>query len=676
MTRTPDRSRPTEPLPRLLCLCLALVSLSPLLLLSGCGDGEGESGEATDAAVAAPVDSGEVPADPRDALVEIPRPSTETFEKGVREQLQEKEAELDAALADDSASHEELARAYGELARHYHVYELHAAAEAAYANAARLDPESFRWVHLLGVVQQSTGSWEEAKSSFSRALEIRPDDVPARVRRGQVLMELDRPDEARRVFEAVLSADPDVALARYFLGQIALQEQDWQRAAEHFEAVKELQPRASVIHYPLSRAYQGLGRSEDARSELEEIGSEEVRLADPLVAELPELSSGAAAYVRRAARAQVDGHLEAAVEEYRRAIGADPENVEARVGLGGVLAELGDLDEALEQTRRALELDDSQLQARYNLAGLLRMKDQPEKAVPAYRRALELDAGHVPSLLGLARAHAAAGDDAAAAEAYGRAAEADDAPQILLEWARLEVGRGNLEQAVELQGRALEGDLPENLRVGALLRQAEWLVAVGRLDDAVGAYGAVLDEAPSDGESGRVARADAHLGRANLRGARGELDGAVEDYARVVEIDPTRKEAWLGRGTALALAGRWQQARAALEQALEAIPGDPDLSHALARILATAPDPAAREGERALELARRALDSGGELAVAETVGMALAELGRWQEAVEWQQQIVRTVEAAEGLPAAEKEAMLQRSRGLLEQYRQKVPVRQ
>ncbi len=49
-------------------------------------------------------------------------------------------------------------------------------------------------------------------------------------------------------------------------------------------------------------------------------------------------------------------------------------------------------------------------------------------------------------------------------------------------------------------------------------------------------------------------------------------------------------------GTALILLGRYGEARERLEDAVSQIPGDPLVSHTLARLLATAPEAAVRDG--------------------------------------------------------------------------------
>ena len=81
------------------------------------------------------------------------------------------------------------------------------------------------------------------------------------------------------------------------------------------------------------------------------------------------------------------------------------------------------------------------------------------------------------------------------------------------------------------------------------------------------------------------------------------------------------------------------------------------------------PDGGIRDGARALELARRVFEQQQSIDHAETIAMALAEVGNFAEAVEWQQQVVEQ-RRRQGAGAR-----LEASRGYLELFRQGEGVR-
>jgi arylsulfatase A-like enzyme/tetratricopeptide (TPR) repeat protein len=116
----------------------------------------------------------------------------------------------------------------------------------------------------------------------------------------------------------------------------------------------------------------------------------------------------------------------------------------------------------------------------------------------------------------------------------------------------------------------------------------------------------------------------------------GDAEAALEHYAAVLAAEPLRAEARLGRAMALVRLGRWADARAALEESARLLPEQPAFPHALARLLVAAPEAAVRDPQRAMRLLRPLMRTGPSTDLAETVAMALAESGRFDEALEWQ----------------------------------------
>ena len=134
--------------------------------------------------------------------------------------------------------------------------------------------------------------------------------------------------------------------------------------------------------------------------------------------------------------------------------------------------------------------------------------------------------------------------------------------------------------------------------------------------------------------------AEAHMALADaLRRARRFAD-AVTHYAEVSRIDPANAEARFGYAVALVWLGRHADARDALESAPAQQPEQPMLMLALARVLATAPDPRARDGSRALALAQKLAATTQTTEVGETLAMALAETGDYSRAVAVQQDVI------------------------------------
>ena len=108
-----------------------------------------------------------------------------------------------------------------------------------------------------------------------------------------------------------------------------------------------------------------------------------------------------------------------------------------------------------------------------------------------------------------------------------------------------------------------------------------------------------------------------------------------------MKIDPSASDARFGRAIALVRLRRFAEARAVLEEAVRVHPEQPGLAHALARVLASAPDDAVRDGPRALAIMQsieKTTTPG--VALVETTAMALAENGRFTDAIARQRQAI------------------------------------
>jgi tetratricopeptide (TPR) repeat protein len=154
-------------------------------------------------------------------------------------------------------------------------------------------------------------------------------------------------------------------------------------------------------------------------------------------------------------------------------------------------------------------------------------------------------------------------------------------------------------------------------------------------------------------EAAIAAAPQERLGRrllANLLAQQGRYQEALPHYGVMIEQDPRDAEARLFEATALVLAGRYELAKKRLEEAAALLPEALPLRHSLARLLATCPDASVRDGARALELAQALFAAAPDLESGETLAMALAETGRYEEAAALQGKLLAAVEK-DGDPA-------------------------
>ena len=467
-------------------------------------------------------------------------PDLSGLEATVAEQIGGMQRTLQSQLAEPGGGPRKLAAAYGDLGQVYLAYGFNDAAADCFRRAARSDDRTPAWPYLLGAAEQAAGRLDPAAEAFTRALDSSPAAGVAAIHLGEIRLLEGRPEEAEAVLERALAIPALAPAAHSLLGQAALARRDFKAAVEHLEAALAAVPDANRLHHPLALAYRGLGERAKAEEQLAQAGQVGLRPPDPLLDAVGELRMGARLALMSGRTAARAGRFADAAQEFRRALAAEPESVEARVNLGSMLANAGDRAGAVEQFREALKRDPKNATAHFNLAALL-----------------------------------ADGSGSAPAEA---------------------------------------------------LTHAEAAVA----------------DRPEDAEARSL--------KARLLRDAGRPEEALPEYARALELAPGDETARLGEAETLVRLARYAEARRKLEEGLRQMPASGLLSHALARLLAACPDRSARDGARALDLAVAVWNAQPAAAHAETVALALGELGRCKEAGLWQQ---KAIEAArqEGLSA-------------------------
>ena len=628
-------------------------------------------------------------------LLEIPEPNLEGADPRVAQQVLEELERARRTASDSGANAAQRSKAFGELGQTLLLYDLSEPAEAAFRNAATLMPADHKPSYYLGVISQDRGSLDEAREYFRAVLEIDPGYLSALVRLGDIDRVANRPEDSRAWYERALEVLPTSPAAHWGLGQLAVSIGDSQQAISHFEAVLEAQPEATATHYPLALAYRDLGQSEEARRHLSLRGEHAVRPLDPLMDGLTQRGTGASLAMKRGNSAYSSGNYEAAARAYREAVEAAPEDTTARHALATSLAQMGRTEEALEQLRIVVELKPESVVAHYNLGTMYSQLGDIEQAAQQFREALDLAPDLIDARFNLALLLERQGLLEQALEQYAEIQRQD--PQdtsAVIRHSALQVQLGGADEA-ENQLRGILSVDPRN--VEAQMALGGLFAATQRLPEALEQYELVLESAED-----RQTRARAHFETGKLLGLTGDPAGAVEQLEKTVELMPGIVEArmtlagalarsqrfeeaaeqfdvalgqrpeliqaHLGRARALLFGGRDSRAVESLEASLASLPGQIDLTQMLSRVLAASSDPEVRDGQRALRLAQSTLGNEPSPRYAETMAMALAELGRFEEAIQLQAQ-VHEAAVKTGDPEA---ARIERR---LRQYENREPVR-
>jgi tetratricopeptide (TPR) repeat protein len=330
--------------------------------------------------------------------------------------------------------------------------------------------------------------------------------------------------------------------------------------------------------------------------------------------------------------------------------GLEPKSGAVLYGLGRAALARQDYALAITHLESALTIAPDATRIHYPLALAYRGIGKRDQAEAHLRKRGEVDLPPVDPLMGEV---AALLQNAAAYETRGaQALDARDWPAAIEQLSKaVEIAprnaytRLNLGTAYYMQrdgARALE-QYREAVRLLPSLARAHF--GIGVLMESRGQDRAAI-EAFTAAVTNDSAYVEARFSLANALRRTGRAAESLPHYAEVLRINPAVSQASFGYAMALVRLGRFQDARQRLERDVQAFPEQLGFAHALARLLAAAPDDRVRDGARAHALLLELLKNQRTPALAETMAMAQAELGRFTDAVGWQRTAIELARRA------------------------------
>lgn len=406
-------------------------------------------------------------------------------------------------------------------------------AHSDFDTAIRLAPDSsFAWegrANVLGDMDRH----QDALADYAEAIRLDPSELTHRVNRATSLAALKRSQEALEDFARALELDPISILALSRRAEHWAELGEFERSCTDLLHAIELDPGNSELHYILGRARTLSGDPFGALDALNlsvelgpgaphafaargivlcDLGRYQESVADTTTA-LQLAEGGAAIYLAtihnsRGIAFRQAGEILAALEDFDRTIALDPDQALYRHNRGLAHGDLDfqthDLDLARQDQEHALRLDPDHVEARIELGRLHLWEEELESALSAFELAIRADPER-------AEAHAARGEaleelkrPELAIQAYGEAIRLDPGDPFHL------LSRG---QAHERQGNTKESLADLTLAI---------MLSEGTLATAFSSRG--------------VARYNSE-----------DLQGALEDYSRAIELEPDEPIYWRNR---------------------------------------------------------------------------------------------------------------------------------
>lgn len=158
--------------------------------------------------------------------------------------------------------------ARGQVAMEIDRYEL---AVEAFRTALRRAPDRTATRFRLAEAEFLVGDLRGCLADLDRCLAAEPSDVRHALARAECLHALGRTDEAARDLDAVLSRTPDDPKALRLRAELHLERREYEQAALPLERARSLAPEDWRVLYSLARAYEALGRHDEARAQIDEM---------------------------------------------------------------------------------------------------------------------------------------------------------------------------------------------------------------------------------------------------------------------------------------------------------------------------------------------------------------------------------------------------------------------
>lgn len=205
----------------------------------------------------------------------------------------------------------------------------------------------------------------------ARAVELQPDDAAALQLLATVDVKLAKWQDAKNAFERVLAFKPDNLESLLGLGQCELELKNYPAAVDRLQSVLRLDPTRLLAHFYLSRAFAGMGRTEDAEHEA---ALHQLMMEQATFARTTENQEREAPIKAQARQLLADHREEDALRLYRehfKGTGTTP--ADAYVFIGTLYLFMGNTEDGLRDLHHALEIQPT-VRGAHTYEGILALK--------------------------------------------------------------------------------------------------------------------------------------------------------------------------------------------------------------------------------------------------------------------------------------------------------------
>jgi tetratricopeptide (TPR) repeat protein len=262
-------------------------------------------------------------------------------------------------------------------------------AETCYRRSLKADPRCPQALHLMGLLAQQAGEYQESIRWIGQALALNPDDRDTLTSLAEAYIGQRQIQPASQCYQRLAELFPQSPEIHHRLGKMQERLGDWGAALESYWRALALQPGSPDVHCSLATLQSKQGAFAEA--------AQTCRRALALHPNQPEI-------LTQLGNALADlGHYGAALEAHRRALALQPDSPDALFGLGYFFERKGDLASAIDSYQTALKLNPQLSRAHLLLGSARLLQGNLEEAAECFERVLEseLDSAEARAYLGL-----------------------------------------------------------------------------------------------------------------------------------------------------------------------------------------------------------------------------------------------------------------------------------
>src|SRR6267378_926053 len=228
-------------------------------------------------------------------------------------------------------------------------------AVSAARRAVELAPDQVSTHMTLAELLRTQRKFPEAEAELERAIQLSPSSEEPYLTLARIYVEQKTYDKARTVLLRLVEQQPRLAQAQFLLGRLAIETESWDEAIARLTAAVEIDPDHDGAWSALGAVYgEALHKSEEA--------IEVYRRAVKANPDNPAFADKLADLLIRL------GRLPEAQTELEGLVEVAPQNPRIWMKLGAVYYEQKMWDRAIDSFRRVVALEPSNLRARYFLA--------------------------------------------------------------------------------------------------------------------------------------------------------------------------------------------------------------------------------------------------------------------------------------------------------------------